>query len=1049
MSIFQKSVINKHLKNLDQNQVEKAYQKIKENYSPSKIEKIKKLKEEEYQDGFLRDLFVNVFGYTLKPDDNYNLAREFKNQGDGKKADGAILKNEKAVAVIELKSTKTKDLKSITEQAFNYKNNQPECKYVITSNFQKLRFYIDYANEFEEFDLFHLQRPDFELLYLILNKNSVFSDLPLKLKEETRFHEQNISSKLYNDYSIFKNRLFENLIKNNPAKDKLTLFKKSQKLLDRFLFILFAEDSGLLPPNSISRIIETYHKLEELDAYKPIYDIYKQYFGYLNIGRKGKTNVDDIPAYNGGLFYDDNLLDNLKIDDKILIDDLLKLSEYDFNTEVDVNILGHIFEHSLSEIEEITAEIEGTTTDKSKSKRKKDGVFYTPKYITQYIVGNTIGTLCNEKREELEIKEIEFDGTYRTKEGKLSVKGKKLYQKLNDYKDWLLSLKIIDPACGSGAFLNQALNFLIQEHKDIDDIIAELTNSALRLFDTEKSILENNLYGVDINEESVEIAKLSLWLRTAHKDRKLSNLNNNIKCGNSLINDPDIAGNKSFDWNKEFPEIMQSGGFDVVIGNPPYVRAELLADYREFLQSNFNVFHPAGDLFSYFYEKSFKILKPKTGLFGFISNTFDKTNAGIALRDYLQNQIRLLKYIDFTEVKIFEGATTYPVIIIAQNQKGREKSFVYIKIPKTSQDSIIDIESHSSVLVAQNSLEKENWSFKSKQAVILINKLKKNKTVRKIYGKCYYGIKTALNEAFIVPKMFPHGEHIKPIYEGKELAKWISPESVQQLILFKSKWTKKKYGQEITEESALIKLQSEYPELINQILPFKDRAKKRYDKGDFFWELRNCAYYDLFEKPKIVFPNLQNNNKFAFDETGAYINAPAVILPTEDKFLLAILNSKLVWYFLTNICVVRSGGYIEVKPQYFEQIPIPEISEEMQTELDKLTWMVIDFTSETQRLSNKFIKLMISKFDNINITKKLEKWYELTFVNFQKELKKQKIKLSLAEESDWIVFFEQQIKAFSEVADSISLIEKEIDQIVYKLYELTEDEIEIIERSFI
>jgi type I restriction-modification system DNA methylase subunit len=568
-------VIQKHLSNLDTELVEKAFLKFRENYNPAKIEKIKELKEEEYQAGFLRDLFVDVFGYILKPDENYNLALEFKNQGDGKKADGAILKNGQAVAVIELKSTKTKDLKSVTEQAFNYKNNQPGCKYVITSNFQKLRFYIDYANEFEEFDLFHLQRTDFDLLFLILNADSIFSDLPLKLKEETRFHEQDISNKLYKDYSAFKTRLFENLIKNNPENDKLTLFKKSQKLLDRFLFILFAEDSGLLPPNSISRIIETYHKLTELDAYKPIYDIYKQYFGYMNIGRKGKTTADDIPAYNGGLFYPDELLDNLKIDDEILIDDLLRLSEYDFNTEVDVNILGHIFEHSLAEIEEITAEIEGTAADKAKSKRKRDGVFYTPKYITQYIVENTIGKLCNEKRAELGIEEIEFDGTYRTKDGKLSAKGKELFKKLNDYKDWLLSLKIVDPACGSGAFLNQALNFLILEHKNIDDIIAELTNTALRLFDTEKSILENNLFGVDINEESVEIAKLSLWLRTAHKDRKLSNLNNNIKCGNSLIDDPEVAGDKAFDWNTEFKVIMQNGGFDVVIGNPPYLNMTL------------------------------------------------------------------------------------------------------------------------------------------------------------------------------------------------------------------------------------------------------------------------------------------------------------------------------------------------------------------------------------------------------------------------------------------------------------------------------------------
>ena len=129
MSIFQNSVLKKHLRQLDDAVVEKAYQTFLTNYNASKIEEIKTLKEEEYQDGFLRDLFVDVLGYTLRPEENYNLQREFKNQTDGKKADGAILKDGKAIAVIELKSTRTKDLAKVTQQAFNYKNNQPECKY--------------------------------------------------------------------------------------------------------------------------------------------------------------------------------------------------------------------------------------------------------------------------------------------------------------------------------------------------------------------------------------------------------------------------------------------------------------------------------------------------------------------------------------------------------------------------------------------------------------------------------------------------------------------------------------------------------------------------------------------------------------------------------------------------------------------------------------------------------------------------------------------------------------------------------------------------------
>lgn len=251
MAIFQKSVIEEHIKNLDKQKVDDAFATFKINYNAQKIEQIKSLKEEEYQDGFLRDIFVDVLGYTIRPSQNYNLQREFKNQTDGKKADGAILKEENAIAVIELKSTKTKDLTKVTQQAFNYKNNQPECKYVITSNFQKLRFYIDYSNEFEEFDLFYLTRERFDLLFLILHKDNLFSNLPIKLKQETQFHEKEVSEELYKDYSHFKRKLYSNLVKNHPDKDKLLLFKKSQKLLDRFLFILFAEDSGLLPSNSI------------------------------------------------------------------------------------------------------------------------------------------------------------------------------------------------------------------------------------------------------------------------------------------------------------------------------------------------------------------------------------------------------------------------------------------------------------------------------------------------------------------------------------------------------------------------------------------------------------------------------------------------------------------------------------------------------------------------------------------------------------------------------------------------------------------------------
>lgn len=463
--------------------------------------------------------------------------------------------NPLAKAVIELKGTNTTDLSKVETQAFGYKNNQPGCNYVITSNFEKLRFYIDNAVDYEEFNLFQLSKERFDILWLCLSADYLLKDIPKKLKDESLTQEENVTKKLYKDYASFRNEIFDAIQKENPEYDKLTLFKKTQKLLDRFLFIFFAEDRLLLPPNSIRSIINQWKDLrDKYDEYFPLYDRFKKYFGYMNTGHKGQQH--DIFAYNGGLFAPDEVLDNIKINDDLLYKHTLNLSNYDFESEVSVNILGHIFEHSLNDIDEIQAELSnnGLQPIEKTTKRKKDGVFYTPKYITKYIVDNTVGKLCEEKKAELDICDTEYE---KERKGRPKATLKKLTQKLEDYRTWLLQITICDPACGSGAFLNQALEFLIAEHRYIDELQAKLFGDAMVLSEVENAILENNIYGVDINEESVEIAKLSLWLRTAQKGRKLTSLNNNIKCGNSLIDDPTVAGDKAFNWQKEFPEVFK------------------------------------------------------------------------------------------------------------------------------------------------------------------------------------------------------------------------------------------------------------------------------------------------------------------------------------------------------------------------------------------------------------------------------------------------------------------------------------------------------------
>jgi type II restriction/modification system DNA methylase subunit YeeA len=353
-----------------------------------------------------------------------------------------------------------------------------------------------------------------------------------------------------------------------------------------------------------------------------------------------------------------HILDNIKIDDAVLFKHTENLSNYDFASEVDVNILGHIFENSLNELDEIKAELEGEVIDKTKTKRKKDGVFYTPKYITKYIVENTIGKLCNEKKIELQLNEEDY--TTDKKRQKKTLQG--LIDKLQLYRNWLLQLTICDPACGSGAFLNQALDFLIEEHKYIDELQAKLFGDTFILSDVENSILENNLFGVDLNEESAEIAKLSLWLRTAQPNRKLNDLSGNIKCGNSLIDDHEIAGDKAFNWQQAFPQVFSKGGFDVIIGNPPYVSHERI-DNKEFIKSKYNSFSAFGDLYIYFYELSLKIMK-NYGITSLItSNSFLKTEYGKPLRTLIQKETEILEIINIENTQIFSDATVNTVIL--------------------------------------------------------------------------------------------------------------------------------------------------------------------------------------------------------------------------------------------------------------------------------------------------------------------------------------------------------------------------------------------------
>jgi hypothetical protein len=259
---FQKAITKSHIDN-QQKDIEKYYKVFQKNFgNDEKKLHLRSVKEEQYQEGFVRELFCECLGYTIFPTPNYNIVTEYKTEVDGTKVDAVIMKNDNknlgesnVTAVIELKDYKTPDLKSVEDQAFRYKNKIRNVPYVITSNFQKIRLYIDNYADYKEFNLFEMNQNSFAEMYLCLGYKNLLNDLPKKLKADKNKFEEDITKKFYREYSAFKKDIFENVIANNPKHDKLTLFKKSQKLLNRFLFIMFAEDTGIITANTIQEKI--------------------------------------------------------------------------------------------------------------------------------------------------------------------------------------------------------------------------------------------------------------------------------------------------------------------------------------------------------------------------------------------------------------------------------------------------------------------------------------------------------------------------------------------------------------------------------------------------------------------------------------------------------------------------------------------------------------------------------------------------------------------------------------------------------------------------
>ncbi|MDW8277514.1 MAG: TaqI-like C-terminal specificity domain-containing protein [Anaerolineales bacterium] len=706
--------------------------------------------------------------------------------------------------------------------------------------------------------------------------------------------------------------------------------------------------------------------------------------------------IGEVPYLNGGLF-------EREADDETFFfsDDLLArilsglLYRYNFtvteSTPLDVEVavdpemLGKIFEELVTG-------------------RHESGSYYTPKPVVQFMCREALkgcleAALPAEDADSIARFVDENDGAaLRDPEAALAA---------------LKQVKVCDPACGSGAYLLGMLHELLEKR---EALFAARRLDAQTIYARKLEIIQNNLYGVDLDPFAVNIARLRLWLSLivdyeGYPPPPLPNLDFKIETGDSLLG-PDPSGGlqpdlfrygqvqqflrlkneymsthagsdekkklaaqiealkadiqawahtrqaadlpNAFDWQVEFAEVFapsrpadtlpqipkefgggQGGGFDILLANPPYVRQELIKDLKPALRRVYGALYTGtADLYVYFYLRAHQLLKPGGVMVFISSNKYFRSAYGETLRAFLGKHTRLRYLIDFGDSPVFQ-AIAYPSILVAHKAAPGENQFKALSWKSDAPLEQFDEARRSQTfLMPQSDLTADGWRLEDRATLRLLEKLRRAGTPLGDYvkGRLYRGIITGLNEAFVVERatrdrlIAEHpssAEVLKPFLRGRDIKRWRVEYAETYLIKIESSdnvhhpWSGKP-----VHEAEQIFVQT-YPAIAAHFAPFRADLIKRQDQGKYFWELRSCAYWQEFEKPKIVWGNLTTQSNFSFAESGFYISAPANLVVSSSSYLLGILNSKIAEFWVSQSGAQRQGGFLEYKPMYVSPIPIP------------------------------------------------------------------------------------------------------------------------------
>ena len=944
------------------------------------------------------------------------------------------------VAPLELKGPKVAldrimpgRAKTPVQQAWDYAMDTPGARWVLISNMKELRLYaFGHGRQlYESFDLRKLEQPyELKRLRLLLAPDRLLTGTTAELLARSAEIDREVTNQLYRDYKDLRTNLMNFVSAQHPATGIEDRIRLVQTLLDRLLFIAFAEDKGLLPPRSLALAIEHRDPFFPRSRWEQV----RKLFEWVDQG----APPNDIPRYNGGLFAADPLIDGLDLPDH-LVERFGLIANYDFASEVSVTILGHIFEQSITDIENEKAAA-GLEAPPPAPKKKREGVVYTPDFITRFIVEQTIGRHLDEARQALlpGYGKREPDGTIHWRN-----KSTAEADYWTAYLERMASLHILDPACGSGAFLIAAFNFLNAEQKRVRDRLSELRPGILTHLsrNADVEIITSNLFGVDVNAESVEITKLALWLQTARRDRALESLDGNILHGNSLV-DNDAFHPRPFDWTTRFKTILDDGGFDIVLGNPPYVRMELVKPIKPHLQQRFEVATDRADLYAYFFELGVKLLKPG-GRLGFISSsTFFRTGSGRLLRGFLAKQSEVESVVDFGELQVFEGVTTYPAIITLRKgeRSAAEGELRYLTVRKLPEDLGKAFEEEG-LAMPRERLAESTWRFESDLLEAIRAKIASGRpTLADVFRPPLYGIKTGLNDAFVLTHeqrdriiaraKRTHGDRsselIKPFLIGENLKRW-RIESDDLWLVY-------------TPKNAIDI--EDYPALRDHLAPFRQRLEARATKQNW-WELQQAqaAYEPAFSAPKIVYSDITNFGTFSVDRNGYYLANTVYFVPSDDQGLAAYLNSRLAWFFFAGLTNVARGGYLRLRTEFVSQLPLPDQSS---LSLLRENGCGLADLATVEATLHKSVQHRLGDVDARAAS--INNWAYLTFAELQSVLLKRfKIKIPVTDRDEWDQWFERKRVEALELRRRVAHSEAEINAQVYRMFALTVTEIGAIE----